>query len=129
MALQHAANGIAQQGGVVARQGRNDQHRRLTFERGQGGAIVRKALEAAQFAKRFVNLDALVDRDIGLAAVVHHRHGFDPKLRANIVFAQAVGQIEAGSSALGEGHLAKAVHRAGIELGGGFRKLSKRLHE
>ena len=40
VALQHGLDSVAQQGGVVARQGSHDQHHRLGLERGQGVRIV-----------------------------------------------------------------------------------------
>ena len=86
--LQHGLDRVAQQGGVVARQGGHDQHHGLGFELGQGRGIVRETLEAAQLAKRLVDFDALVDGHVGLVDL----DGADAELWLFVIFAQTVHQ-------------------------------------
>ena len=87
--LQHGAHRIAQQRGVVARQGGHDQHHRLVLEFGQGGRVIGEALEAAQLAKRLVQVDTLVDSDFHAV----HVDGLDIKRWLFVVFTQAVKQV------------------------------------
>ena len=101
--LEHGADGVAQQRGVVARQRRDDQHRRLALEAGQRGRVIGEALEAAQFAERLVDFDALVDRHVGAVDV----HGVDAELGLFVVLPQPVHQVVAGRHALGERVLAE----------------------
>ena len=84
--FEHGFDGVAQQGGVVARQRRHDQHHRLCFEFGQRGGIVGEALKAAQLAKWLIHLDALVDGNFG----TFNFNGLDAKGWLLIVFAQTV---------------------------------------
>ena len=58
---QHGPHGVAQQSGVVAREGRHDQHNGLHLEPIQGGRVIAEALETAQLAKRLVDFNAFVD--------------------------------------------------------------------
>ena len=123
--LQHGAHGVAQQRGVVARQRRHDQHHRLVLQAGEGGRIVGKALEAAQLAKRFVDLDALVNRNVHALDL----HRADAKFGLDVVLAQAVQQRVAGRHALGQRRLRHRVQRVAVELGCGLRQVGKRLHD
>ena len=81
--LEHGFDGVAQQGGVMARQGRDDQHGRLALEPGQRGRVVGKTLEAAQLAKRLVNFNPLMNGDVGAANI----HRLDIKGRFFVVLA------------------------------------------
>jgi hypothetical protein len=91
-------DGVAQQGGVVAGQRRHDQHRGLALQAGQRGGVVGETLEAAQFAKGFVDFHAFVDADFGAVDV----DGADVKGWFFIILAQPVNQAVAGRHALGE---------------------------
>ena len=98
MVFEHGLNRITQQCGVVARQRRHDQYRRLTLEFGQCGRVIAETLEAAQFAKRLVDLNALMDGH-GHAINVDRAQA---ELRLFVVFAQTVHQVVAGRNALCE---------------------------
>ena len=123
--FQQRAHGVAQQRGVVARQRCHQKHHRLHFELGQGGGVIRKALEAAQLAKRLVDLYAFVD---GYGHAIH-AHGRNTEGGLLVVLAQAVQQIVAGGNALRKRGLAQRRQRCAVELGGGLRKIGKRLHQ
>ena len=125
VALQHGAHGVAQQRGVVARQRRHDQHHGLALELEQGGRVVRKPLEAAQFAERLVDVHALMD---GHAHAIHV-HGADAELGFLVVLAQAVQQFIARRDAMGQLRLAERRQRVAVELGGGLRQVGEGLHE
>ena len=123
--FEHGFDGVAQQRGVVARQRGHDQHRRLAFELAQRRHVVRKPLEAAQFAKRLVQLDFFVNGDIHPV----HIHRVDAKCWLFIVFAQAVHQVVAGGQALHHGQLRQRRVFLGQHLGSGLRQVHKRLHQ
>ena len=122
---QHGADGVAQQGGIVARQGRYDQHRGLVFEFGQGFGVIRIALETQQFAKSFFDLNALMDGHINAV----HVHRADAELWLHIVFAQTVKQVITSGHALGHGVLAGHIALVAVELGCRLRQVGERLHK
>ena len=96
--FQHGLDGVAQQGGVMARQRRYDQYCRLALELGERGRVVRKAFKAAQFAKRLVDFDAFLNRQ-GDAVSIYR---MDVKRWFFIILAQAVHQAVACRHALGK---------------------------
>jgi len=96
VAGQHCFDRVAQQGGIVARQGRHDQHHGLFFELVQGGSIVAETLEAAQLTKRLVDLHTLVDGHIHTV----HRHRLDAKGRFLVIFAKSVDQVIGGRNTM-----------------------------
>ena len=96
--FQHGLDGVAQQGRVVARQRRYDQHRRLVLELGERGRVVRKAFKAAQFAKRLVDFNAFLNRQ-GDSVYIHC---VDVKRWLFITLAEAVHQAVACRHALGK---------------------------
>ena len=61
--LQGGAHGFAQQRGVVARQGCDDEHHRLGLDFVQHFLVVGIAFEAQQIGKGFAHGDALMDAD------------------------------------------------------------------
>ena len=99
MVFQHGFDRVTQQGGVVTRQGRYDQHGGLAFELVKRGRVVGEALETAQFAKRLVNFDALINDQVNTV-------GIDPvnvKSRLFVILTQTVHQAVTGRKALTEG--------------------------
>ena len=72
MVLEHGLDRVAQQGSVVARQGRDHQHRWLVFELRQGVGIICKPLEPAKLAKRFVKFNAFMNRQADTFLVNFH---------------------------------------------------------
>ena len=123
--FEHGAHGVAQQRGVVAGQRRHNKNHWLRLELGQRGGIIRKALETAQFAKRLVDFDALVDRHTDAVDI----HGVNAKRWLFIVFAQPVHQVIPSSNALRHRRLAQGRHGVAEQLGSGLRKVGERLHE
>ena len=123
--LEHGAHGVAQQGGVMAGQRGYDQHHGLGFELGQRGRVVRKTLETAQFAKRLVDFDTLMD---GHANAVHIDRG-DVKFWFFVALAQAIQQVVAGRNTLRERDLAQGRRRVAVQLRGGLGKVGKGLHQ
>ena len=122
---QHAAHGIAQQGGVVAGQGGDDQHRGLAQQGVQRGGVVRKTLEAAQLAKGLVDFHALAN------GYVHpiDLHRLNAKLRLLVVFGQAVEQVKRCHRALGGERFGQGQQWVAVKLGGGLRKIGKGLKQ
>ena len=125
VALQHGLDSVAQQGGVVARQGSHDQHHRLGLERGQGVRIVREAFETAQFAKRLVDFDALMNCHIDPIDL----DGLDAKFRLFIIFAQPVHQRIACRHALCQRRLGHGVQRIAVKLCCSLGQIGKWLHD
>ena len=122
--LEHALDRIAQQRGVVARQRGHDQHDRLQLELGQGLDIVAQALEAAQLAKRLVDLYPFLDG---------HRHAVDldradAKSRLFVVFAQTVHQAVSRRHALRPGVGAGRGMRVAEHLGCSLSEVHEGLH-
>ncbi|MNV28879.1 hypothetical protein D3C71_1200840 [compost metagenome] len=123
--LEHGAHGVAQQSGVVPRQGRHDQHHRLGLELGQGGGVVRETLEAAQFAERLVHLDAFVHRYTDAV----HIHRMDLESGLFVVLAQAIQQFVARRHALRQRAFAEGGHGVAEQLGSSLREIGKGLHQ
>ena len=113
MALQHGFDGVAQQRGVVARQGGDDQHGGLRFHGLQRGRVVGEAFEADQIAKGAGDFNALLNRHIGAA----HIHRVDAEFGLFVVFTQAVHQIQTRRHSLAQ--RARAPGRAGVGIGPG----------
>ena len=99
--FQHAFDGVAQQGGVVSRQRRHDQHSRLVLEVGQGGAVVCKTFEAAQFTKWLVDLNAFMDGNFDAAV----DNVLNAKAWLFVILAQTVDQVIASRHTLNKGVL------------------------
>ncbi len=123
--FQHGAHGLAQQRGVMSRQRSDHQHHRLALEFEQGFAVVREALEAAQLAKRFVDLDPLVNRHANAVDI----DGVNAELRFFVVFAEPVHQLISRRDALRHRQLGKRPSRVVVNLGGHTGQFGKRLHE
>ena len=83
MVFEHGFDGVTQQRGVVAREWGHDQDNGLSFDLGKCLGVVRKTLESAQFAKRLVHFDTLVDSDFHPV----HIDRFDAELRLFVIFA------------------------------------------
>ena len=96
--FEHGFHGITQQGGVVARQWRHNQHGGLVFQVPQGGDIVCKTLETHQITKRLADFGTFMNGNCSLAI----SDGFDVKLWLFVVLAQAINQAVASSYSLGE---------------------------
>ena len=125
MALQHGFDGVAQQGGVVARQRGDDQHGGLRFHGLQRGRIVREALETDQIAKGAGDFNPLLDRNIGAA----HLHCVDVEFGLLVVFAQAVHQVQTCRHALAQRAGAPGRTGAGIGPGGSLGEAREGLNE
>ena len=123
MSFEHGAHGVAQQRGVVARQRRHDQHRRLALELFQRGRIVGEALEAQQLAKRHVQLDALVNGDLDAVDLA------DAELGLLVILAQPVKQRVGGRHALRHRHLAQQRVPIAVKLGSSIRHVRERLQQ
>ena len=125
VAFQHGAHGVAQQRGVMARQRRHDQHRRLHLQLFQRRRIVREALEAQQLAEGLVDLHALVDGHLDAI----HVDLADVELGFLVILAQAVEQGIGGRYALRHGQLAQQGVAVAVGLGGGIGHVGKRLKQ
>ena len=123
--FEHGAHRIAQQRGVVARQRRYDQHHRLIFQLAQGAGVVGEALETAQLAKRFVQLNALVDSHANAIDI----YGSDAKHWLFVALAQAVRQVVASRNALRQRRFTQWKHRVAIQLGSCLGKIGEGLHQ
>ena len=123
VAAEHALHGVAQQGGVVAGQRGNNQHHGLAEHGLQCIGVIRKTLEAAQFAKRLVHFHSLADGDIHAVDF----HSMQLELGLFIVLAQSIHQIEARRHALSQRQLAECRVGVVVELGRGLSKVSKWL--
>ena len=123
--LEHGLDGIAQQRGIVTRQGGNNQDCRLVLEPRQRGRVIGKTLEAAQLAKWFVNFNPLMDGDAGAL----HIQGLNVKRWFFVVFAQSVQQAVTGCHTLGKRVLTDSRQGVAVELCGGLRKINKGLHQ
>ena len=116
---QQGAHGVAQQGGVVAGQRRDDQHGRIVLEVAQLVFVVGEALEAQQAAERLVQRDTL-----------HHRHRdavhfdlMDAEFRLLVLLAEPVHQFECGGGALGTRQAAQPAVLRRIHLGAGIGEI------
>ncbi|MNV80769.1 hypothetical protein D3C71_1743930 [compost metagenome] len=109
----------------MAGQRRHDQRSRLPLHGGEGGWIVRKALETAQFAKWLGQLHTLVHRNV----VVASGDGVDVECGFLVILAQAVEQVKARRSALDSGGLTDRPQGIAQHLGCGVRVFGKRLHQ
>ena len=123
--FEHGAHRVAQQRSVVARQGSHDQHGRLVLELGQRGRIIREALEATQFAKGFVDLYALMDRNGNPV----HVDRLNTKNGLFIVFAEAVNQVITSGYPLRQWVLTHRGQLIAENLGRSLGEIGKRLHE
>ncbi|MOA17949.1 hypothetical protein D3C78_1382330 [compost metagenome] len=74
----------------MAREGRHDEHGGLRRHGLQRFQVIGETLEAAQFAKRLVDVDTLHDVHADIADI----HGLDAELRFFVVLAQAVEQLK-----------------------------------
>ena len=91
---------------------------------GEGMGIVRKTFEAAQFAKRFVDFNALVDGNFYAVNIDRS----NTKCGFLVIFTQAIDQIVAGRNTLAKVGFADRRQRVAIEPRRGLREISKRLH-
>ncbi len=93
--LQQGAHGVAQQGGVVARQRRAHQHHRLVLEQLDGLGVVRIAFEADQLAEWLFQHGLLDDGNV--APMAPHRPDSEGWLF--VFLAQTIEQFAAGGQA------------------------------
>ena len=123
--LEHGFNGVAQQGGVVAGQGRHNQHGRLGLEFFQGGGVVAETLETAQLTKWLVDFNALVNGNVDAV----HINGAQAKLWLFVVFSQTVHQVVAGGNTLRKRVLPQHRQRVAVDFGSRLSQVGERLHE
>ena len=115
---------VAQQGAVVARQRRDQQHRRVVLEVGDVVGVVGETLEAQQPAEWFVDhhaLDHRVFAAVDLDAV-------DAERGLLVILADPVHQFVAGRKARGAGHGRQPTAGGGEHLRAGVGPVSHRGH-
>ncbi len=90
--LQHGFHCVAQQGGMMARQRRHDEHGRIILELAQQADVVRKPLEPQQTTERLFQHDPLLHCD----SLALDLHAIDAELGFFVVLEQPVHQVVAG---------------------------------
>ena len=118
---QQRPDGVAQQRGMVARQGRKDQYGRVG--RPARGRFRKLSGKVNQSAKGFVDLDLLEHR---------YRHAVDvgriqPPFRLVVFLAQAVHQLESGCHPRGKRHIGIRAVRMAVELAKGLGPARQRV--
>ena len=123
--FQHGADGVTQQGGVVAGERGNDQYDRVAQHLFQRFGIVGIALETAQLAEGLVDLDALMDGDWDAI----HFYRFDLEAGLFIVLGQTVQQVVASGHAVGARGVAERKHGIGEHAGRRQGEFRERFHQ
>ena len=123
--LQHGANRVAKQSGVVTRKGGNHQHHRLVLEVCQGFGVIRKALETAQLTERFVEFNTFMNGYLDTLDV----HRGDAKGGFLVIFGQTVKQLVGGGHALGKRGLLNRQTTVAVQPRSGHCEVGERLHD
>ena len=121
---QQRVHGVAQQGGVMARQRRHHQHHRVVLQQRDGVGIVGVALEAQQPAERLLQRFQF-----------HHGHGTAMRLdladlprRLFVVLADAVDEFVARRDAFRAGQVGQPTGRGGEDARVRFGHVGQRRH-
>ena len=109
----------------MARERRDDQHRRLLLQALQRRQVVGEALEAEQAAEGLLDRHLLVDRDLGAVDVDRA----DVELGLLVVLGQPVHQLEPGRNAVRVRRVREQRQRMVVELGRSARELGERAQQ